>query len=152
MYVSKAISQLLASGVGGCADMLLMYYSKHIVSSCWLFLLPSTQLIVLYSLLLWTIPYCTFKRTLVLLKHYLHFLSLSDFTVNPTVITLTTTCSVSPCSALPFVSTSLLDKISLSLVTDEVLQSIKIGTIKPFLWIPTLNSGILAIHRPVSNL
>ena len=54
--------------------------------------------------------------------------------------------------ALPLVSTSLLDMINLSLVTGYVPQSFKVAVIKPLLKKPTLDSGVLANYRPISNL
>ena len=53
---------------------------------------------------------------------------------------------------LPLVSTSLLDMIYLSLVTGYVPQSFKVAVIKPLLKKPTLDSGVLANYRPISNL
>ena len=53
---------------------------------------------------------------------------------------------------LPLVSTSLLDMINLSLVTGYVPQSFKVAVIKPLLKKPSLDSGVLANYRPISNL
>ena len=53
---------------------------------------------------------------------------------------------------LPSISTSLLDLINLSLLTGYVPQSFKVAVIKPLLKKPTLDSGVLANYRPISNL
>ena len=53
---------------------------------------------------------------------------------------------------LPLISTSLLNMINLSLLTGYVPQSFKVAVIKPLLKKPTLDSGVLANYRPISNL
>ena len=69
-----------------------------------------------------------------------------------------TTCLLDPIptrllkEVLPLVSTSLLDMINLSLLTGYVPQSFKVAVIKPLLKKPTLDPGVLANYRPISNL
>ena len=53
---------------------------------------------------------------------------------------------------VPLIGTSLLDMINLSLLSGYVPQSFKVAVIKPFLKKPTLDPGVLANYRPISNL
>lgn len=53
---------------------------------------------------------------------------------------------------LPLVSASLLDMINVSLLTGYVPQSFKVAVIKPLLKKPSLDPGVLANYRPISNL
>ena len=54
--------------------------------------------------------------------------------------------------ALPSVSSSVLNMINLSLVTGYGPQLFKTAVIKPLLKKPTLDPGVLANYRPISNL
>ena len=69
-----------------------------------------------------------------------------------------TTCSLDPVptrllkEVLIPVGTSLLNMVNLSLVAGYVPQSFKVAVIKPLLKKPTLDPGILANYRPISNL
>ena len=84
-------------------------------------------------------------------------IELSEFT---SIITSSksTTCLLDPVptrllkEVLTPVGASLLNMINLSLVTGYVPQSFKVAVIKPLLKKPTLDSGILANYRPISNL
>ncbi|XP_051242969.1 uncharacterized protein LOC127355793 [Dicentrarchus labrax] len=53
---------------------------------------------------------------------------------------------------VPLIGTSLLDMIRLSLLSGYVPQSFKVAVIKPLLKKPTLDPGVLANYRPISNL
>uniref|UniRef100_A0A8P4JV61 Reverse transcriptase domain-containing protein n=1 Tax=Dicentrarchus labrax TaxID=13489 RepID=A0A8P4JV61_DICLA len=53
---------------------------------------------------------------------------------------------------VPLIGTSLLDMINLSLLSGYVPQSFKVAVIKPLLKKPTLDPGVLANYRPISNL
>ena len=69
-----------------------------------------------------------------------------------------TTCLLDPIptrllkESLPLVDTFLLNIINLSLSTGYVPQSFKVAVIKPLLKKPTLDPGVLANYRPISNL
>ena len=84
-------------------------------------------------------------------------IELSEFT---SIITSSkpTTCSLDPVptrllkEVLTPVGTSLLNTINLSLVSGYVPQAFKVAVIKPLLKKPTLDPGILANYRPISNL
>uniref|UniRef100_A0A3Q3JNC3 Reverse transcriptase domain-containing protein n=1 Tax=Monopterus albus TaxID=43700 RepID=A0A3Q3JNC3_MONAL len=52
----------------------------------------------------------------------------------------------------PLINTSILDLINLSLLTGYVPQAFKLAVIKPLLKKPTLDPGVLANYRPISNL
>uniref|UniRef100_A0A8C4DRA9 Reverse transcriptase domain-containing protein n=1 Tax=Dicentrarchus labrax TaxID=13489 RepID=A0A8C4DRA9_DICLA len=53
---------------------------------------------------------------------------------------------------VPLIGTSLLDMINLSLLSGYVPQSFKVAVIKPLLKKSTLDPGVLANYRPISNL
>uniref|UniRef100_A0A8P4KLV1 Reverse transcriptase domain-containing protein n=1 Tax=Dicentrarchus labrax TaxID=13489 RepID=A0A8P4KLV1_DICLA len=53
---------------------------------------------------------------------------------------------------IPLIGTSLLDMINLSLLSGYVPQSFKVAVIKPLLKKTTLDPGVLANYRPISNL
>uniref|UniRef100_A0A8P4G3E0 Reverse transcriptase domain-containing protein n=1 Tax=Dicentrarchus labrax TaxID=13489 RepID=A0A8P4G3E0_DICLA len=53
---------------------------------------------------------------------------------------------------VPLIGTSLLDMINLSLLSGYVPQSFKVAVIKPLLKKPTLDPGVLANYRQISNL
>ena len=53
---------------------------------------------------------------------------------------------------VPVIVTSLLDMIILSLLSGYVPQSFKVAAIKTLLKKPTLDPGVLANYRPISNL
>ena len=84
-------------------------------------------------------------------------IELSEFT---SIITSSksTTCLLDPVPTrllkeiLTPVGACLLNMINMSLVTGYVPQSFKVAVIKPLLKKPTLDSGILANYRPISNL
>ena len=52
----------------------------------------------------------------------------------------------------PLISTSLLNMINMSLINGYVPQSFKVAVIKPLLKKPSLDAGVLANYRPISNL
>uniref|UniRef100_A0A3Q3K2M1 Reverse transcriptase domain-containing protein n=1 Tax=Monopterus albus TaxID=43700 RepID=A0A3Q3K2M1_MONAL len=52
----------------------------------------------------------------------------------------------------PLINTSILDLINLPLLTGYVPQAFKLAVIKPLLKKPTLDPGVLANYRPISNL
>uniref|UniRef100_A0A3Q3LPB9 Reverse transcriptase domain-containing protein n=1 Tax=Mastacembelus armatus TaxID=205130 RepID=A0A3Q3LPB9_9TELE len=53
---------------------------------------------------------------------------------------------------LPLMNSSLLDLVNLSLVSGYVPQAFKTAVIKPLLKKPSLDPGVLANYRPISNL
>ena len=52
----------------------------------------------------------------------------------------------------PLINTSILDLINLSLLTGYAPHSFKVAVTKPLLEKPTLDQGVLANYRPISNL
>ena len=52
----------------------------------------------------------------------------------------------------PLIGTSLLNMINMPLLTGYVPQSFKVAVIKPLLKKPSLDPGVLANYRPISNL
>uniref|UniRef100_A0A3Q3R4Q7 Reverse transcriptase domain-containing protein n=1 Tax=Monopterus albus TaxID=43700 RepID=A0A3Q3R4Q7_MONAL len=69
----------------------------------------------------------------------------------------TSTCLLDPIptrllkDVFPLINTSILDLINLSLLTGYVPQAFKLAVIKPLLKKPTLDPGVLANYRPISN-
>ena len=84
-------------------------------------------------------------------------IELSEFT-SIIASSKSTTCLLDPVptrllkEVLTQIGPSLLNMINISLVTGYVPQSFKVAVIKPLLKKPTLDPGLLANYRPISNL
>uniref|UniRef100_A0A3Q3MWN2 Reverse transcriptase domain-containing protein n=1 Tax=Mastacembelus armatus TaxID=205130 RepID=A0A3Q3MWN2_9TELE len=84
-------------------------------------------------------------------------IDLSEFT-SVVASSKSSTCLLDPIltrllkGTLPLMNSSLLDLVNLSLVTGYVPQASKTAVIKPLLKKPSLDPGVLANYRPISNL
>uniref|UniRef100_A0A3Q3MS83 Reverse transcriptase domain-containing protein n=1 Tax=Mastacembelus armatus TaxID=205130 RepID=A0A3Q3MS83_9TELE len=84
-------------------------------------------------------------------------IDLSEFT-SVVASSKSSTCLLDPIptrllkGTLPLMNSSLLDLVNLSLVSGYVPQAFKTAVIKPLLKKPSLDPGVLANYRPISNL
>ncbi|XP_051236020.1 uncharacterized protein LOC127351993 [Dicentrarchus labrax] len=102
------------------------------------------------------------SETLTIVKSdiYLKCFSAIDLHQLTSIISSTkpSTCLLDPIptrllkEVVPLIGTSFLDMINLSLLSGYVPQSFKVAVIKPLLKKPTLDPGVLANYRPISNL